>query len=113
MGKATVEELGVLHGLLVQWAKDKLQEVEPINGMTVEGPVMIGTRSAAKAADFSAIAKFLSDNKISADATNHDGLKGIEAELRNRVRRSDNVTSLPSAGAAAAGLKQVKYADEQ
>lgn len=113
MPKATTEELGHLHGLICQWSVDKLNEMEPVNAMTAEGPQTVGMRKAAKAADISVMTKFLSDNKISADAQSNAGLRAVEAELQKKARRSDNVHNLPQPSEAAKQIRPLKYAGEQ
>lgn len=113
MSKATIEQLGVLHGLACQWAHDKLNELEPINVMTEQGLMFSGQwRRAAKAADFAAIVKFLNDNAISADIDKNKGLNGLRDELKQQAKHSDNVRQLPTAGSAAAAIKEVKYAGQ-
>lgn len=96
MSKATVDQLGVVHGKLCQWAMAKLDEEEPIMVMTPEGPAPTGlTRKAAKASDFAAIAKFLNDNNVTADIETNKGLSDLDKKLKGKGRRSDNVTPLP------------------
>lgn len=112
MSKATVDQLGELHGLVCQWGVDKLNEFEPIQAMTPEGPVTVGYKRAAKANDISAITKFLNDNKVTADIRTNKGLTDLSNTLKKQKRHSDNVVKLPAAGEAASQIHGMKYASE-
>lgn len=112
MGKATVDQLGELHGLVCQWGIDKLNEMEPIHQMTPEGPVTVGYRKAAKASDISAIRAFLNDNSISADIDQNKGLSDLKQQLGKKQKHSDNVVNLPGAGEAASQVRDLKYGHE-
>lgn len=112
MGKATVDQLGEVHGLLCQWSVDKLNELEPINQMTPEGPVTVGYKRAAKAKDISAIRAFLNDNKVTADIRTNEGLRAVESELAKKKRHSDNVVNMPNAQQAAGQIQGMKYGNE-
>lgn len=112
MSKATVDQLGELHGLVCQWGIDKLQELEPINQMTPEGPVTVGYKKAAKSGDIAAIRAFLNDNNISADIDTNKGLSDLKKQLANKTKHSDNVVALPSAGQAAGEIQDMKYGNQ-
>lgn len=112
MAKASVETLGDLHGLVVQWCIDKLGEKEPIHQMTVEGPVTVGWKSAAKSSDITAMLALLRDNKISADINLNQGLQDLDKQLRERPKRSAQVHQLPTPQQAAGQIHGMKYAGE-
>lgn len=96
MTKATVDALSGMHGLFAQVCVDKLQELEPINKMTEEGPQTVGWKRAIKSGDMNAIRAFLNDNKITADIGSNAGLQALENELAKEKRYSDNVVGLPT-----------------
>lgn len=112
MGKASVEQLSELHGLLCQWGIDKLNEVEPVNQMTPAGPVTVGYKKAAKAGDINALRAFLNDNGITADIDKNKGLSDLRKQLAQKEKHSGNVVDLPTPGAAAGQIGEMKYGTE-
>lgn len=99
-GKASMEYLEGLHAEFTQVCYDKLAEQEPINAMTVEGPVTVGYRRAIKSGDMGAIRAFLNDNKVTVDIAHNAGMQAVEKELARSKKYSErveksNVTALP------------------
>lgn len=96
MSKATLDQLSDLHGKICEWGMAKLEEEEPIQAMTEQGPVTVGMRKAAKASDIAALTKFLADNKVSADISSNAGLQALEEKLRKKPKHSAQVLPMPT-----------------
>ena len=96
MSTATVDQLGGLHLLLCTVMTERLNEIETIEAMTVNGPVTVGQRRAATSKDFAEVAKFLKDNSISANMANNGALESLGDALASRARYSENVVALPN-----------------
>lgn len=100
-GKASKESLSDLHGVFAEVCIDKLRELEPINQMTVEGPVTVGYRRAIKSGDMNAIRAFLNDNSVTVDIGTNAGMRTLESQLAGEKRLSDKVVALPLPSGAA------------